>query len=117
MPGPLSAGPAASDFPPPAPGTHRINVPGGLQAAKLIDSPPPVYPDMARNIRLQGVVKLHVLVDKDGKISGMRVISGHPLLVPPAMEAVKQWRYSTTLLNGEPVEVVSQADVNFMLPQ
>ena len=64
-----------------------------------------------------GVVKLGAIISKDGTIQHLEVISGHPLLVPAALEAVKQWVYQPTLLNGEPVEVQTQIDVNFTLSQ
>ena len=63
------------------------------------------------------MVKLNAIISKDGTIQNLTVISGHPLLVPSALEAVKQWVYQPTLLNGEPVEVSTQIDVNFTLSQ
>jgi protein TonB len=86
-----------------------------VQAAMLIEGPPAVYPEMARRARIQGVVRIELTVGKEGGISNMRVMSGHPLLVPAAMEAVKQYRYRPTLLNGAPVEVISTVDVPFTL--
>ncbi len=65
----------------------------------------------------QGVVRFTAIISKDGTIQSLQLISGHPLLTPSAMEAVKQWVYQPTLLNGEPVEVVTQIDVNFTLSQ
>ena len=67
--------------------------------------------------RISGVVHLNAVIAKDGTIQDLKVISGHPLLVPSALEAVKQWVYQPTLLNGEPVEVQTQIDVNFTLSQ
>jgi protein TonB len=63
------------------------------------------------------VVKLYALIGKDGTIQTLNVISGHPLLAPAAVEAVKQWIYQPTLLNGNPVEVETEIDVNFTLAQ
>ena len=63
------------------------------------------------------VVRLNAIIGKDGTIQNLQVASGHPLLVPSALEAVKQWVYKPTLLNGEPVEVITQIDVNFTLSQ
>ena len=57
------------------------------------------------------------MIAKDGTIQELQVVNGHPLLVPAALEAVKQWVYQPTLLNGEPVEVITQIDVNFTLSQ
>jgi len=61
------------------------------------------------------VVHLAAVIGKDGSVINLAVISGHPLLVPAALEAVRQWVYQTTLLNGDPVEVMTQIDVNFTL--
>jgi protein TonB len=61
-------------------------------------------------------VKLAAVIDKDGKVQNLQVISGHPLLIPAAIEAAKQWLYRPTLLNGEPVEVQTPIEVEFKLP-
>jgi protein TonB len=96
---------------------QRIRVGGNVQQARLVRQPRPVYPPLAKQARIQGVVKLNAIISRDGTIMNLSVISGHPLLVPSAMDAVKQWVYQPTLLNGEPVEVVTQIDVNFTLQQ
>jgi protein TonB len=106
--------------PPPAPKPvtpQRIRVGGNVQQAKLIRQPKPIYPPLAKQARISGVVRLNAIIGKDGTIQNLTVASGHPLLVPAAMEAVKQWVYQPTLLNGEAVEVVTQIDVNFTLSQ
>jgi TonB family protein len=95
----------------------RIKVGGNFMQAKLVRQPHPVYPPDAKEARIQGVVKLQAIIGKDGTIQNLEVISGHPLLVPSAMDAVQQWRYEPTLLNGEPVEVITQIDVNYTLSQ
>ncbi|HBY59718.1 MAG TPA: energy transducer TonB, partial [Solibacterales bacterium] len=64
-----------------------------------------------------GTVRFNAIIGRDGTIQNLTVVSGHPLLVPSALEAVKQWVYQPTLLNGEPVEVITQIDVNFTLSQ
>lgn len=96
---------------------QRIRVGGNVQQAKLVRQPRPVYPPLAKQARISGVVRLNAIISKDGSIQNLSVISGHPLLIPSAMEAVKQWVYQPTLLNGEAVEVVTQIDVNFTLSQ
>src|SRR5581483_7611671 len=96
---------------------QRIRVGGNVQQAKLVKQPRPVYPPLAKQARIQGVVRLNAIIGKDGTIQNLTVSTGHPLLVPAALEAVKQWVYKPTLLNGEPVEVVTQIDVNFTLSQ
>ena len=88
-----------------------------MQQARQVRQPRPVYPPLAKQARIQGVVKLSAVISKDGTIMELAVISGHPLLAPAALEAVKQWVYQPTLLNGEPVEVATQIDVNFTLSQ
>jgi protein TonB len=114
---------AAPPPPPPPPAApkpvtpQRIRVGGNVQQAKLIRQPRPIYPPLAKQARISGVVRLNAIIGKDGTIQNLTVASGHPLLVPAAMEAVKQWVYQPTLLNGEPVEVVTQIDVNFTLSQ
>jgi TonB family protein len=99
------------------PTPDRIKIGGNVQQSKLIRQPHPVYPPDAKAARIQGVVKLSAVIAKEGTISKLEVISGHPLLVPAALEAVKGWVYETTLLNGNPVEVLTQIDVNFTLAQ
>jgi protein TonB len=118
--------PTAAPPPPPPPvkkeepkpaAPQRIRVGGNVQQAMLIRQPKPVYPPLAKQARIQGVVRLNAIIGKDGSIQNLTVASGHPLLVPSALEAVKQWVYKPTLLNGEPVEVITQIDVNFTLSQ
>ncbi|HLK61852.1 MAG TPA: M56 family metallopeptidase [Bryobacteraceae bacterium] len=95
----------------------KIRVGGGVMQAKLVSQAHPVYPPDAKAARIQGVVKLSAVIGKDGSIESLEVISGHPLLVPPTLEAVKQWKYEPTFLNGEPVAVMTQIDVNYTLSQ
>jgi protein TonB len=106
--------PKIEEKPKPKPG-QRIRVGGNVQAARLVNQPRPVYPPLARQARIQGTVRFNAIIGKDGKIENLTLVSGHPLLVPSATEAVKQWVYKATMLNGEPVEVVTQIDVNFTL--
>jgi len=119
-------GSAAPPPPPPPPKVEekpkpvtpkQIRVGGNVQAAKLLNQPKPAYPPLARQARIQGVVRFNAVIGRDGTIQNLTLVSGHPLLVPSATEAVRQWRYQPTLLNGEPVEVVTQIDVNFTLSQ
>lgn len=100
---------------PQAPG--RIKVGGVVEEANLIYGPKPGYPQLAKMARIQGTVRLEALIATDGTIKGLRIISGHPLLVKAALQAVEQWRYRPTLLNGQPVEVETEIDVNFSLKQ
>src|SRR5579883_2710745 len=102
----------------PKPATpQRIRVGGNVQQANLIKRVTPQYPPLAKQARIQGVVKFTAIIGKDGTIQNLQLVSGHPLLVPAATDAVKQWVYKPTLLNNEPVEVITQIDVNFTLSQ
>ena len=115
--------PTAAPPPPPPPKKEpekpktpeRIRVGGNVQAANLIRKITPVYPPLAKQARVQGTVRFSAIIGKDGQIQNLQLVSGHPLLVPAATDAVKQWVYKPTLLNGEPVEVITQIDVNFTL--
>jgi len=95
----------------------RIRVGGNVQAANLIRRVIPVYPPLAKQARIQGTVRFQAIIGKDGTIQNLQLVSGHPLLVAAAQQAVSQWVYKPTLLNGEPVEVVTTIDVNFTLSQ
>jgi protein TonB len=81
----------------------------------LIRRVQPVYPPLARSARVQGSVLLAAEISKDGTIKDLKLISGHPMLVPAAIQAVSQWRYRPYVLNGEAIEVETQITVNFML--
>jgi protein TonB len=116
--------PSAAPPPPPPvkeapkPATPKqIRVGGNVQAAKLVRQVKPVYPPLAKQARIQGTVRFQAIIAKDGTIQNLQLVSGHPLLVTAAREAVMQWVYQPTLLNGEPVEVVTTIDVNFTLTQ
>lgn len=100
---------------PARPGQVRIG--GEIQAAGLVKRVDPVYPPLARQTRVSGVVKLHAIIDKDGTVLELQAISGHPLLIQSAMDAVKQWVYRPTLLNNDPVQVDTEIDVTFSLEQ
>jgi len=89
----------------------------GVMAAALIYKVQPQYPTLARNIHLSGTVYLRAIIATDGSVRQLEVISGNPLLANPALQAVRQWRYQPTRLNGEPVEVETFITVNFVLDQ
>jgi len=117
----LGASPIPAAPPPPprnveAPAKlSRIKVGGTVQAANLIRKVMPNYPPLARQARISGTVRFTAVISRDGTIQNLQLVSGHPLLVEAAREAVKLWVYKPTLLNGESVEVVTQIDVNFTL--
>ncbi len=94
----------------------RVVVVGGLvQAAKIVRQVMPVYPPLARQARISGTVRLEAVISRDGMIQSLRVMSGQPWLAQAALDAVRQWVYRPTRLNGEPVEVLTQVEVNFKL--
>jgi periplasmic protein TonB len=103
--------------PPPKPTQTRIRQGGNVTAAKLMNKVQPQYPPLARQTRISGTVRLHAIIGKNGQVEQLEVMSGHPLLVQAALDAVKQWRYQPTQLNGEPVEVDTTIDVIFSLNQ
>jgi len=97
----------------PAPTVQRVRVSAGLTNGLLIYRVEPKYSPLAQQARIQGVVLLTALIDKEGKVQRLQVVSGHPLLVPAAIEAVKQWRYKPYLVSGQPVEVETTVTVTF----
>ncbi len=93
----------------------RVRVSAGVAQGLLVRRVSPEYPLQARLGRIQGVVILHVIISKTGDVATVDLISGHPSLAPAAIETVKQWKYKPFLLNGKPVEVDSQVQINFTL--
>jgi TonB family protein len=104
-------------LPPPSSNVKRIRLGPKVKAAKLVFQPQPVYPALAKMARIQGTVRLDAVINRDGTVGYLRVISGHPLLVRAALVAVQRWRYQPTLLNGAQVEVATEIGVDFTLPQ
>jgi TonB family protein len=96
--------------------SQRIMIGANVQESKLITRTPPVYPPLALQARVSGVVHLSAVIGKDGRVANLSLISGHPILIQAALDAVQQWVYQPTLLNGNPVEVATQVDVLFTLP-
>lgn len=108
-----------TDAPPPPPPPKKkkdpIRVGGNVQASKLVKRVEPSYPELAKRARVKGMVILQVTVGEAGNVASIKIIRGHPLLNAAAVSAVKQWVYSPTLLNGEPVPVIATVTVNFVL--
>jgi periplasmic protein TonB len=94
---------------------QRVRVSSGVSTGLLLRKVNPNYPPLARQARIQGTVILQAEISKTGDIQNLRLVSGHPMLAPAAIEAVKQWKYKPYLLNGEPVEVETTVQVNFTL--
>jgi protein TonB len=111
-----SIGGPAAILPPPPPttATHPPRV-SRMMEGNLIYRIQPQYPALARQARVQGIVVLRAMISRDGRIENVQVISGHPLLVKSAIDAVLQWRYRPYYLNNQPVEVETQVTVNFTL--
>ena len=98
----------------PAASVHPIRISSMLQGS-LIRRVEPTYPPLAKSARIQGPVVLEAIISKTGTIENLQLISGHPMLVGAAIEAVRQWRYKPYILNSEPIEVETQITVNFTL--
>jgi protein TonB len=94
---------------------QRVRVSQGVTQGMVLHRVQPSYPPLARQARIQGSVVLQAEISKDGSIQNLHLISGHPMLAPSAIEAVKQWKYKPYILNGEPVEVETTITVNFTL--
>lgn len=109
--------------PPPHPAQSKPKPPGGpvrigtLSEADLIRKVQPVYPPLAKSARIQGIVEFKATISKEGNIEDLQLMRGHPLLVKAAKEAILKWKYRPTLLNGQPVEVITDIIVDFTLTQ
>src|SRR6202451_4378724 len=101
--------------PPPKVAPSRIRVGGNVAQANLIHQVTPTYPAIAKTAHISGTILLHAIIGKDGTVQNLQYISGPPLLMQSAMDAVKQWRYKPTLLNGDPVDVDTTISVVFTL--
>ena len=108
--------------PPPPPPVVRatskpqmVHLSSGVVAAKALYQPKPVYPRLAIIAHVQGTVVLQAILGKDGTVQDLKVLSGPPLLIAAAVDAVRTWRYQPTLLNSEPVDVLTEIDVKFSL--
>jgi TonB family protein len=101
--------------PPRAPSASPQRLRVTMNASNLIKKVEPVYPPLAKQARIQGTVRFTAVIDKEGRVAELQLISGHPLLAPSAQEAVRRWMYKPTLLNGEPVEVTTQIEMIFSL--
>lgn len=111
-------GPRAATPPPPlTPRSPQSGLRmGTTTGGSLVRRVEPAYPPAARAARIQGVVLLQTLIDKTGQVVETSVVSGHPLLNDAAVQAVKQWKYRPTLLNGQPIDTITTVTVNFVLP-
>jgi periplasmic protein TonB len=119
MAAPVQAGELGSVPPPPVEAprqVQRIKVGGNVQMANIVSKVTPEYPAIARQARIQDHVILHAVIGSDGLMQDLKIVSGHPLLRQAALDAVRLWQFKPTMLNGTPVEVETEVDVNFVLP-
>jgi len=98
-------------------GAQRVSISEGVSAGLIVSKVPPVYPPLARNARIQGSVVVRAVINETGDVVSLELISGHPMLAPAALDAVKQWKYRPYMLNGKAVEVETKIRVNFMLSE
>jgi TonB family protein len=94
---------------------RSIRVDANVEQANLVHQVTPVYPEIAKAAHITGAVLLHAIIGKDGTVQDLQYVSGPPLLMKAAMDAVRQWRYKPTLLNGSPIEVDTTISVVFTL--
>ena len=111
IPGGVPEAPPPPPPPPPAP----VRVGGNIQPPKKVKDVPPTYPPIAQSARVQGVVILEATIGPDGRVQDVKVLRSIPLLDASAIEAVKQWVYTPTMLNNVPVPVIMTVTVNFTL--
>ena len=115
----IEKAPAGESQPTPAqpatPASTRILVSVGVSEGLLVKQVPPIYPPLARQARIQGTVVLQAIIDKDGSVKNLQLVSGHPMLVNAAMDAVMQWQYKPYVVDGAAVEVQTTVNVNFSL--
>lgn len=114
VPGSIGSGFNPVVVPPPPPAVHTPPV-SHMMEGNLVYRLQPAYPPLARQAGIHGTVVLQAVISRDGTIEKLQVLSGHPMLVLAAVDAVRQWRYRPYVLNGEPVEVETQVTVNFVL--
>jgi len=92
-----------------------LRVGGRIRPPRVLSKPAPAYPPLAKQTKVQGVVTIDAVIDTEGNVVEMRVVSGHPLLISAALESVKQWKYEPTYLNDQPIAVQLIVTVTFQL--
>jgi protein TonB len=90
-------------------------VDGPIQMTKLVRKVLPVYPAIAKSARISGMVHLMATISRDGTVAKVDVVSGNPMLARAAVDAVQQWVYRPTVVEGTPIEVTAPIDLNFTL--
>lgn len=117
LPEGIPTAPPPMELPKLKPASSPVKIGTGVAEANLTRKVMPVYPALAKAARVEGVVEFSAIISRDGEIENLQLVKGHPLLVQAAREAVLQWRYRPTLLNGKPVEVITSIVVHFQLTQ
>ncbi len=109
--------PSTASVPPPPPAVSKapLRVGGRVKPPRPISTPRPMYPQIARAARIQGDVVIDAVIDTNGNISQMKLISGHPMLVGAAMEALRQWKYEPTYLDEQPVSIELNVTISFSM--
>jgi periplasmic protein TonB len=115
VPGTMPTGEPQPAPPPPPAQTAPVRVGGSIRHPRKVREVAPVYPAIAQAARVQGVVILEAVIGEDGRVRNLRVLRSIPLLDQAAVDAVRQWQFTPTLLNGEPVPVVMTVTVAFQL--
>jgi len=95
---------------------RTVKISQGVSQGLLLKKVAPDYPMQARQLRVEGAVQLEATVSKEGNVTGVKVLGGHPILARAATDAIKRWKYKPYLLNGQPVEIETQITINFKLP-
>lgn len=101
--------------PPPPPPQAPVRVGGAIKQPQKVQDKKPIYPPIAQSARVQGIVIIEATIGPDGSVRDAKVLRGQPLLNESALEAVRQWKYTPTLLNGVPVSVIMTVTVTFTL--
>ena len=117
QPGGILGGTMNGAVPPPAPASEGpkkpVRIGGDVKPPRLLSGPAPIYPTLAQQSRIQGIVVIEAIIDEHGNVVEMRAISGHPLLIPAAMKAVSQRKYAPTVLDGEATPVNLRVEITF----
>lgn len=113
--GGILGGMGTGAMPPPPPVKRIVRVGGDLRPPRAISRPDPAYPVLAKQARISGVVTIDCVIDEHGNVVQAKAVSGSPLLISSALQAVMQWKYEPSYLNGEPISIAMHVDVNFAL--
>ncbi len=113
----LGGMPTSANIPPPPPAAPKgpVRVGGRVKPPHALSTPPPVYPEIARSARVQGDVVIDAVIDTSGSIVQMKVVSGHPLLIGAALDALRHWKYEPTYLDDQPISIELYVTIHFAM--